>query len=92
MKDGRRHGSLPEVERMTLDQARPGSELIIGQPVGRGRNRRLYDLGLTPGTRVEIVASHPFRGPVIVRAHDALIAVGRSLARLIPCAEADPSR
>lgn len=46
---------------------------------GAGANRRLADLGLAPGQKIEIVTRQP-GGPVLVAAGGARIAVGFGLA------------
>ena len=74
---------------MTLDQLRPGERAVVQTMAGQGANRRLYDLGLLPGTEIQVIASHPFRGPLVLKAQDAVIAVGRGLARKIPVTRLD---
>ena len=69
---------------MTLLHTRPGDEVIISTArTGRGAMRRLWDLGLLPGTRVKNIASHPFKGPILLKAGEATVAVGRNLASRI---------
>lgn len=69
---------------MTLLDARPGDEIIIDTAqVSKGAVRRLWDLGLLPGTKVTVVASHPFKGPILVKAGQSTVAVGRGLAARI---------
>jgi DtxR family Mn-dependent transcriptional regulator len=63
----------------------------IGWRGGRGRRevkfsgfeRRLMDMGLTPGTRVTVVKSAPFRGPVEVLVRGSRLALGRGMAEKI---------
>ncbi|MDH5688265.1 MAG: ferrous iron transport protein A [Candidatus Bathyarchaeota archaeon] len=50
---------------------------------GRGFQRRLMDMGLTPGTRVTVVRSAPFRGPVEVSVRGSRLALGRGMAERI---------
>jgi len=69
---------------MTLDEVRPGDKAIIEPLRGLGKERRLLDLGIIPGTEVEVIASHPFHGPIVVRVSGTAVAVGRGLARAIP--------
>lgn len=69
---------------MTLDKVSPGGRVIVRPVRGQGMARRLYDLGIMPGAELEIIASHPFRGPVLVRASGTTIALGRGLAQMIP--------
>jgi len=42
--------------------------------------RRLNDLGLTPGTKVTVVKSAPFNGPLEVSVRGSLLAIGRGMA------------
>ncbi|HHW17577.1 MAG TPA: ferrous iron transport protein A [Firmicutes bacterium] len=69
---------------MTLEDAPVGHELVIDQiAAGEGATRRLLDLGVYPGVRVSVIASHPWRGPVVVRVGGTQVALGRGLARKI---------
>ena len=45
--------------------------------------RRLSDLGLTPGTKVTVVKSAPFNGPLEVRVRGSRLAIGRGMASRI---------
>jgi Fe2+ transport system protein FeoA len=49
----------------------------------RGFQRRLEDMGLTPGTMVTVVKSIPFRGPVELQVRGSRLAVGRGMAERI---------
>lgn len=72
----------------TLADARPGDRLIIEPATGTGIQRRLWDLGVLPGSIVEVVASHPFRGPVVVMVGASQVAIGRGLASSITVSKA----
>lgn len=48
---------------------------------GYGLRRRLFEMGLTPDTIVEVLANS--WGPVLVRVRGAVIAIGRGIARKI---------
>jgi Fe2+ transport system protein FeoA len=57
---------------------------------GRGRHRhkwgflkRLEDLGFTPGTKVTVVKSAPFHGPVELQVRGSRLALGRGMAERI---------
>lgn len=65
---------------MTLADARPGDRLVVGSAMGRGAEMRLWDLGVVPGTVVQVIAAHPFHGPVLVKVGGTKVAVGRGLA------------
>jgi len=47
---------------------------------GWGLERRLVDMGLTPGTRVIVVKSAPFHGPLEVLVRGSRLALGRGMA------------
>ena len=69
---------------MLLLETKPGNQVIIETAqTGGGAVRRLWDLGLLPGTKVETIASHPFRGPILIKVGESTVAVGRKLAARI---------
>jgi len=47
---------------------------------GWGFEQRLMDLGLTPGTKVTVVKSAPFHGPVEILVRGSRLALGRGMA------------
>ena len=71
---------------VTVDADRHGRwhEPTIGQR-GRGRlcEKRLMDLGLTPGTKVTVVGSAPFHGPLEILVRGSRLALGRRIAERI---------
>jgi Fe2+ transport system protein FeoA len=46
-------------------------------------SKRLSDLGLTPGTKVTVVKSAPFNGPLEVSVRGSRLAIGRGMANRI---------
>jgi len=73
-----RAGSIP------LDSARPGERVRVAGYLGGRRSRaRLSDLGLTPGTELEILTSNG--GPVMIACRGSRIAVGRQMASKLTC-------
>ena len=50
---------------------------------GWGFRKRLEDMGLTPGTKVTVVKSAPFHGPVEVYVRGSRLAIGRGMAERI---------
>ncbi len=55
---------------------------------GRGQERwgikkRLMDMGLTPGTKITVVKSVPFHGPIEIIVRDTRLALGRGIAERI---------
>ncbi|PVX26573.1 MAG: hypothetical protein CW691_01000 [Candidatus Bathyarchaeum sp.] len=45
--------------------------------------KRLTDLGLTPGTKVTVVKSAPFNGPLEINVRGSKLAIGRGMASRI---------
>ncbi len=45
--------------------------------------KRLSDMGLTPGTKVTVVKSAPFNGPLEVSVRGSRLAIGRGMASRI---------
>ena len=48
-----------------------------------GFQRRLEDMGLTPGTNVVVVKSAPFHGPIEISVRGSRLAIGRGMAERI---------
>ena len=45
--------------------------------------KRLADLGLTPGTKITVVKSAPFHGPLEINVRGSRLAIGRGMASRI---------
>lgn len=54
-----------------------------GRGKGWGFERRLMDMGFTPGARVTVVKSAPFHGPLEVLVRGSRLALGRGMAERI---------
>lgn len=50
---------------------------------GWGFEKRLMDMGLTPGVRVTVMKSAPFHGPLEVLVRGSRLALGRGMAERI---------
>jgi DtxR family Mn-dependent transcriptional regulator len=50
---------------------------------GWGFEKRLMDMGLTPGTRVTVVKSAPFQGPLEILVRGSRLVLGRGMAERI---------
>ena len=72
--------SLDQASEVPLNTLRTGEKgVVTGITGGRGMLERMTSLGFVPGTEVVILQN--FRhGPIIVRAHQARIALGRGVA------------
>jgi DtxR family Mn-dependent transcriptional regulator len=83
MKNG--NSEKREVALTALKKGETGTVSSIRAGHGRGRvfGKRLMDMGLTPGTKVTIVKSAPFHGPMEIRVRGSRLAVGRGIAERI---------
>ena len=45
--------------------------------------KRLTDMGLTPGTKITLIKSAPFHGPIELLVKGSRLAIGRGMARRI---------
>lgn len=68
---------------ITLDLLPPGSRARIVSIQSRGRwIYRLYQMGLIPGSIVEVVVNYGY-GPLVIRVHGVEFSIGRGIARRI---------
>ena len=73
---------------MTLDKLKVGRTAVVtGVRNQSTERRRLYDLGITPGTPIENVMSSPLGDPIAYRVRSSVIALRREQARLIEIEE-----
>ena len=85
----RRNSERLEMPLTTLKNGETGTVTSIRAGGGRGFGRgwgfekRLMDLGLTPGTKVTVVKSAPFHGPVEILVRGSRLALGRGMAEKI---------
>jgi len=85
----RRSSERRKVPLTALRDGETGILISIKTGHGRGRGRgwgferRLMDMGLTPGTRVTVVKSAPFHGPLEILVRGSRLALGRGMAERI---------
>jgi len=81
----KRNSKRSNVPLTTLKKGEVGTVVSIsaGHGKGGGFEKRLMDMGLTPGTRVTVVKSAPFHGPVEVIVRGSRLALGRGMAKRI---------
>ena len=73
---------------MTLDMLKIGrTATVTAIRSADAERRRLFDLGLLPGTHVENVMARPLGDPVAYRVRDAVVALRREQAQLIEIEE-----
>lgn len=69
---------------LTLDQLQKGQSALVKDLSCTGLNRRrMMDLGILPGTRIEIEMVSPLGDPTAYRIRGAVIALRREQARTI---------
>ncbi|RLC71385.1 MAG: ferrous iron transport protein A [Chloroflexi bacterium] len=70
-------------QSMPLAMARPGELVtVIGVRAGWGLQRRLADLGLTPGVQIRVINSQ-MPGPVLIDLRGSRVALGRGVAQKV---------
>ena len=68
---------------MPLAMACPGEEVqVVNIRAGRGLNKRLADMGLTPGVNISVINSQR-PGPVIIGLRGCRLALGRGVSQKI---------
>ena len=73
---------------MTLDQLKIGRAATVTKIFSTdAERRRLLDLGILPGTRIENVMPSPLGDPVAYRIRSAVVALRREQAQLIEVQE-----
>ncbi|MDQ3064172.1 MAG: ferrous iron transport protein A [Acidobacteriota bacterium] len=73
---------------MTLDQLKIGHAATVTKIFStNAERRRLLDLGILPGTRIENVMPSPLGDPVAYRIRSAVVALRREQAQLIEVQE-----
>lgn len=78
------HNRNNQTDQLTLNQIKPGEQVrVMGVAGGWVGHERLTELGFRPGIVVEMLAIHPFRGPVVVRIDNTQVAIGRGLAQKV---------
>jgi ferrous iron transport protein A len=75
----------PEVPLTALKEGDSGIVVSVKSGYGRGWGfkKRLMDMGITPGTRITILKSAPFHGPLEVMVRGYRLAIGRGMAEKI---------
>jgi ferrous iron transport protein A len=71
---------VPEIA--SLDIVKEGSKVIVQEIRGGGWVRRLYQMGILPGSLIEVVFNKGW-GPIVIRVGDVEVSIGRGIARRI---------
>ncbi len=79
--------SKRRVPLSALREGESGTVISILKGPGRGRRhgsaRCIMEMGLTPGTKVVMISSAPFHGPVVIDVRGSRLAIGRGIAERI---------
>jgi len=66
---------------MYMVNLQPGQRArVLDTNRGGHASRRLFDLGIMPGSEIELVDKHPFHGPLVLKVGTAKLALGRGIA------------
>jgi len=72
------------LKTVVLSDLKTGAKAFIENiNTGLEARKRLMELGLLPGTQIEIVARQPLGGPVLLKVGSSHVALGRGIARKI---------
>lgn len=76
-----------EIPLAMLKEGKTGIVISVksgyGHGAGWGLKKRLMDMGITPGTKVTVVKSAPFHGPMEIIIRGYRLAIGRGMAERI---------
>ncbi|MCS7115983.1 MAG: FeoA family protein [Nitrososphaerota archaeon] len=83
-------GSAAKKNEVPLTALKDGQVGIVtsikvgyGRAKGQGYRKRLMDMGFIPGTKVTVVKSAPFHGPLEVLVRSSRIILGRDVAERV---------
>jgi len=78
-------GELTERKHPALSEVSGGASVTVQEvsDADEGRLRYLAELGLYPGTIVEVLGHEPFEGPIRVRVAGKVRSLGRGLAEIV---------
>ncbi|MBO8159100.1 FeoA family protein [Thermosyntropha sp.] len=66
---------------MTVNEMTPGQKAKV-KTIKKGvqGQRKLFEMGLVPGTELKLISRHPFNGPVVLEIGRTRLALGRGMA------------
>jgi DtxR family Mn-dependent transcriptional regulator len=75
-------GKMPRVKDILLNEAQPGSRLVVSRVSTHDVDKLIYleSLGLKPGTPFEVIERAPFNGPIQLRVSGETRVLGHELA------------
>ncbi len=78
-------GYMPRVHDAPLNEADPGSDLVISRVNTHDMDKLAYlgQLGLTPGRRFTLISRAPFNGPIQLQLDDQSLVIGHELAGVL---------
>ncbi len=84
-------GELSERRHPSLSDVQEGTSVIVREVSDSdgGRLRYLAELGLYPGTRLEVLQREPFEGPILVRIGGRERSLGRNVAEAVRVEQAE---
>ena len=78
-------GRMPRVHDAPLNEAKPGSDLILSRVATHDMDKLAYlgELGLKPGRRFTLISRAPFSGPLQLQLDDKTQMIGHELAGVL---------
>jgi ferrous iron transport protein A len=73
---------------MVMLNVDPGRKVRVTRIAGgERRTRKLFEVGIVPGAELELISRHPFKGPLLLKLGNAVLALGRDMAKNIEVEE-----
>ena len=64
----------------STDMKRGQKAIVYSIRRGKGMERRMFEMGIMPGTEIELLEKHPFKGPLLFQVGQSQIVLGRNIA------------
>ncbi len=63
-----------------IDMKRGQKAIVRSINKGVGAERKMFEMGIMPGTEIQLLEKHPFRGPLLFQVGPTRIVLGRGIA------------
>lgn len=64
----------------STDMRRGEKAIVSAIEKEKGFERKMFEIGIRPGTEIELLEKHPFKGPVLFKVGSGRIVLGREMA------------
>lgn len=64
----------------SIDMKRGQKAIVRSISKGIGVERKIFEMGIMPGTEIQLLEKHPFKGPLLFQVGPTRIVLGRGIA------------